>query len=378
MRYGPEEAGSQIVGPETSERLRPSSRSQNKPSRAIAAEPGSESAWIGARLARRLRAATSGRAAEQPSALCLRAGRARSHRRRRSHPKTNRVCPTEPGVGAKGAAFVITCPQPARLLAGDDARLAVSSLHPAGTGTEAGGSREDTDPAFETLITERPPDQGLPGHAPDTLPPDDSGLLGELTSAPSVPREQTTKQEESRASRCRCSRTSTASVHGSTLELRFHLAVKARLKLIAKRDKRVVASTADHTFTAGNRSLQLHLNRSAGRPNLQLQSARARTAANGVAESEQRDDRHDLARVPRPARHARCRDCCREPPMRGLRAGRARVGCDTLAGQRERARARLVGVRRFGARARRARFGQSSAEEVYSANRRRCSRARSR
>jgi len=49
-------------------------------------------------------------------------------------------------------------------------------------------------------------------------------------------------------------------VHGTTLELSFHLAVKARIRLIAKRHARVVASTATRTLRAGKRSLQLLLN----------------------------------------------------------------------------------------------------------------------
>ena len=50
-------------------------------------------------------------------------------------------------------------------------------------------------------------------------------------------------------------------VHGTTLELRFHLAVKARVKLLAKRKNKIVASTPMHTFAAGNRKLLLALNR---------------------------------------------------------------------------------------------------------------------
>jgi hypothetical protein len=54
-------------------------------------------------------------------------------------------------------------------------------------------------------------------------------------------------------------------VHGTTLELRFHLATKARVRLVAsvvaKRHARVVASTSTHTFAAGNRKLMLRLDR---------------------------------------------------------------------------------------------------------------------
>jgi hypothetical protein len=49
-------------------------------------------------------------------------------------------------------------------------------------------------------------------------------------------------------------------LHGTTLELSFHLAVKARVRLLAKRHSHVVASTPMRTLKAGKRSLQLRLN----------------------------------------------------------------------------------------------------------------------
>jgi hypothetical protein len=47
---------------------------------------------------------------------------------------------------------------------------------------------------------------------------------------------------------------------GTELEFSFHLAVKARVRLIAKRRKSVVASTPTRTLQAGTRSLLLQLN----------------------------------------------------------------------------------------------------------------------
>jgi hypothetical protein len=49
-------------------------------------------------------------------------------------------------------------------------------------------------------------------------------------------------------------------VKGSTLELRFRLAARARVRLLAKRRRTVVASTPTHTFSAGSRKLLLVLN----------------------------------------------------------------------------------------------------------------------
>jgi hypothetical protein len=49
-------------------------------------------------------------------------------------------------------------------------------------------------------------------------------------------------------------------VHGSTLELRFHLAVRARVRLLARRKRALVASTPTRTFAAGDRKVLLRLN----------------------------------------------------------------------------------------------------------------------
>jgi hypothetical protein len=61
-------------------------------------------------------------------------------------------------------------------------------------------------------------------------------------------------------------------VHGTTLELRFHLAVKTRIRLIAKRRNRVVARTAMLTMQAGNRRLLLSLDRNRWPTKLVLQT----------------------------------------------------------------------------------------------------------
>lgn len=49
-------------------------------------------------------------------------------------------------------------------------------------------------------------------------------------------------------------------VHGRILELSFHLSVKARVRLLAKRGRRIVAKTGWRTFPAGDRKLLLRLN----------------------------------------------------------------------------------------------------------------------
>ena len=61
-------------------------------------------------------------------------------------------------------------------------------------------------------------------------------------------------------------------LHGTTLELRFHLAAKARVQLIAKRRKQIVGRTPMRTFAAGDRKLLLALNRNRWPTKLDLQT----------------------------------------------------------------------------------------------------------
>jgi hypothetical protein len=158
------------------------------------------------------------------------------------------------GVGPKGAADKIACPAP------HDCWLATTQgwlfhLAPAGERSLPA----DTDPAFSSLITYRPPDEGLPQVLPDAPPPDDSGLLGELPPITAPLPEPPTSPINSTVTVPLLSHVRTRLVHGSMLELRFHLAVKARLRLLAKRRRRVVASTSMRTLAAGNRHLLLRL-----------------------------------------------------------------------------------------------------------------------
>jgi hypothetical protein len=52
----------------------------------------------------------------------------------------------------------------------------------------------------------------------------------------------------------------------------FHLSVKARVRLLAKRKKRVIASTTMRTFEPGNRQLLLRLNPHRWPTNIALQT----------------------------------------------------------------------------------------------------------
>ena len=123
------------------------------------------------------------------------------------------------------------------------------------------------------LITYRPPDQGLPQVPPDAPPPDTSGLVEEPPDYGGTFAEAERRSRSNRRSRLPLlSALHSRLVHGTTLELRFHLAVKARVRLLAKRHKQVVASTPMRTFAAGNRKLLLRLNRSEWPTKLSLQT----------------------------------------------------------------------------------------------------------
>ena len=209
----------------------------------IAAEPGSEAAWL---------ALDTQADAVQPSPV------ASAHVVRISADGTistedAQLLPArEEGVGPKGGAAKIACPAP------HDCWLASTQgwLYHLTNGQE--GLSADDDPSFAGPITERPADEGVPQVQPDAPPPDDSGLLGEPPpSLGTLP--ENAKEPEARVHVPLLSRIHSRVVHGSTLELRFHLAVKARIRLIARRKRTVVASTPRRVLHAGRQRLLLRL-----------------------------------------------------------------------------------------------------------------------
>ncbi len=163
---------------------------------------------------------------------------------------------TQEGVGPKGAAERIACPDV------NDCWLATSQgwlFHLAPEGERH--LPEDTDPAFSELITYRPEDEGIPKTVPDAPPPDDSGLLGEAPVALGTPPEKKETLPEPRIEVPLLSDVRTRLVKGTTLELLFHLAVRARVRLLAERHGKVVARTSMRTLAAGSRTLLLRLDR---------------------------------------------------------------------------------------------------------------------
>jgi len=221
----------------------------------IAAEPGSESAWLA--LSSRRNAALGPVA----PAMVARISSEGTVSERQTLPTTGEVAE---GVGPKGAADKIVCP------AFHDCWLLTTQgwlFHRA-----QGSYPEVTDPAYPPLgqpITFRPPDEGLPPIVPDAPPVDDSG---ERPPSANEQQSSTSTQTAATVTVALLSDMRTRLVHGTTLELRFHLAAKARVRLLAKRHGSTVASTPALTLAAGNRMLQLRLNRRRWPTKLDLQT----------------------------------------------------------------------------------------------------------
>jgi hypothetical protein len=213
---------------------------------AVAAEPGTDEVWVA--LAPR-----EGSSAD-PRAVLL-------HISAEGEVLEEQTLPSDreekQGAGPKGAATKLACP------AANDCWLATTQgwlFHLAPAGERSLPKDPGESEYFTSLITYRPPDLGLPQVPPDAPPLDDSGLVEEPPSYGGTPPEAHAGPTESKVTLPLLSRMHSRLVHGSTLELRFHLAVKARVRLIAKRRSLVVAATAMRTLTAGNRKLLLALN----------------------------------------------------------------------------------------------------------------------
>jgi hypothetical protein len=156
-------------------------------------------------------------------------------------------------VGAKGAASKIVCP------AQNDCWLATTQGWLFHLSEAADRTLPlDAEPAWNgELISARPRDQGLPQEPSDSQVSEESQ---EEAKAPPTPLlKQTTPSPFAMVTVPLLSDVHSRLVHGSTLELSFHLAVKARVRLLAKRHAKIIASTATRTLEAGRRSLRLRL-----------------------------------------------------------------------------------------------------------------------
>ena len=109
------------------------------------------------------------------------------------------------------------------------------------------------------IISERPKDEGFVQEVLDAPPPEDSGLKEEM------PEYSTFGEKVEHASENKVTLPLLSRVHshlkGLTLQLSFHLSVKARVRLVAKRNGKVVAQTHNRVLRSGNHTLSLQLER---------------------------------------------------------------------------------------------------------------------
>jgi hypothetical protein len=246
-----------VLGSEAEERRLLGGEAKGAAVSGIAAEPGSEDAWLA------LRAPTG--AGEGVSAVLV-------HISAEGKVLGAQTLPTaaeaQAGVGPKGAAARISCP------AREDCWVASTEgwlFHLAPADERTLGANEIS--GFHNVISFRPRDQGLPQVVADAPPPDTSGLNEEGFVLPTIVKgEESKPASESKVQLPLLSRLHSKLLHHTTLQLSFHLAVKARVRLLAKRKGHLVASTPMRTLPAGSRTLRLELNPRSWPTKLSLQT----------------------------------------------------------------------------------------------------------
>jgi hypothetical protein len=225
----------------------------------IAAEPGSSSAWVALKLEKDVTA---------PNPLA-RASMARVSAEGAVSDRLELPLP-EDAHGPLGAAQKVVCPAPHDCWA----TTAGGWLLHLATGAEREHPNPLSDPAFARVqagepITFRPPDAGVPQEPSDEVPEDNSGEAAfirheEVIKAPPA--------EPAKVPVPLLTHVRTRVVHRTHLVLSFHLAVKATVRLLALRRKRVVAKTPVRTLNAGARKLELRLDPKRWPEHLKLQT----------------------------------------------------------------------------------------------------------
>jgi hypothetical protein len=209
----------------------------------IAAEPGTDSAWVS------LGSQEEAETVQNPLALASIA------RISANGAVTDELQIPGDGSGPKGAAERIVCP------ATHDCWLATTRgwLFHLSTEAERSAPQIDSDGAFSgPLIAERPIDEGVPQQQSDAVPEDTSGLV----EAPPPVEFVKTKPTKplARVQVPLLADIRSRLVGRTTLQVSFHLSVKARVRLIAQHHKQVVARTATSVMKAGSHDLRVQLN----------------------------------------------------------------------------------------------------------------------
>lgn len=231
--------------------------------RAIAPEPGSEDAW----LALVPHSQTEGQEAAATAVLVHISAQGEVLGVQTLPSAAERALPSD----AAGAAGRLVCP------AREDCWMAnvngwLYHLARAGERTLPYSELPGFPEGKVISASGRPPDEGVPQEVRDAPPPDTSGLREEEPGYGGRYTEVKAPAVETEVQAPLLTHLHSRLIRGTTLELRFHLAVKARVQLLAKRHKKVVASTPMRTFAAGNRRLLLLLNRREWPTKLSLQT----------------------------------------------------------------------------------------------------------
>ncbi len=220
---------------------------RNAEVRAIAPEPGSEDAWLA------LAPLSSEREAAGVAVLVHISAQGEVLGVQTLPDSAERALPSD----AAGAAERLVCP------ALEDCWMANVNgwlYHLAREGERTLAQSELPGFPEGKIISERPHDEGVPQEVLDAPPPDTSGLQEEPPGYGGKVEQKTETKPENKVTLPLLSHVGTRLIKGTMLQLSFHLAVKARVRLIAKRKSRVVAETGNEVLKAGNRKLTLSLN----------------------------------------------------------------------------------------------------------------------
>jgi hypothetical protein len=168
-------------------------------------------------------------------------------------------------VGYRGEAGPIVCPAPRdcwmATTGGKDPvtneRIPPGWLFHLTDGTQY---PRDTDPNFSGLITNRPPDDGVPVIYPDAPPADDSLANEQPPPAPNgLPLQILTPTPRKAKAKPLLAHVHTRLVGHRVLVLSFNLSVRAHVQLIARRGRAVVARTRARWLRPGRHTLSLSL-----------------------------------------------------------------------------------------------------------------------
>jgi hypothetical protein len=200
----------------------------------IAPEPGTKSAWLSL-LSQTGKSAEVG-LLEADGALA----------------ETDSLPGPEEHLGSLGEAGPIACP------AEGDCWMATTQ----GWLFHLGGEYpQDNDPYFESLISYRPPDAGVPIQYPIAPPPDDS-LANQkpLSAAPDSSGEAPAAPVKRKPGKALVTHIESRFVDRRVLVISFTLTARAHVQLVGRRKSKVVARTRDESLRAGRHVLSLSLN----------------------------------------------------------------------------------------------------------------------